>query len=318
MDSRQLGSLDVSVIGLGCNNFGRRLDQAATKNVLDAAIAAGVTFLDTADSYGGTDSEVFMGHALKGRRDEVVLATKFGSDLGEGRPSGGARPEYVRQALEASLTRLKVDHVDLYQLHWPDPAVPIADTLGALGEAVEAGLVREIGCSNFSAAQLDEAQRAVAEGAPRFVSVQNEYSLLRRGAEAEVLPACQRLGVAFLPYFPLLSGILTGKYRLGAPLPEGTRVRGNERLEALLTDDTLRLLDELAGFAEQSGYELLDLAFAWLLAEPSVASVIAGAMSPAQLQRNAAASRWSMSSQEHSQVNALLDEHGFTAETKPD
>lgn len=317
MVSRKIGSLNVSVIGLGCNNFGRRLDQAATKNVLDAAIASGVTFLDTADSYGGTDSELFMGRALKGRRDEVVLATKFGSDLGEARPSGGARPEYVRQALEASLSRLKVEHIDLYQLHWPDPAVPIADTLGALAEAVEAGLVREIGCSNFSAAQLDEAERAVDEGAPGFVSVQNEYSLLKRGAEAEVLPACRRLGVAFLPYFPLLSGILTGKYRLGAPLPEGTRVRGNERLEALLTQNNLQLLEELASFAEQSGFELLDLAFAWLLAEPSVASVIAGAMSSEQVQRNASAARWTMSAEERSEVNALLDEHGFTAETKP-
>lgn len=309
MRTRPIGSLNASVVGLGCNNFGRRLDLAGTKNVLDAAIEAGVTFLDTADLYGSTDSERFMGEALKGRRDQVVIATKFGHPANTDAPKG-ARPEDVRAALDASLARLQTDHVDLYQLHFPDADVPIADTLGALAEAVREGKVREIGCSNFSAAQLQEAEDATAQGAPRFVSVQNEYSLLKRTAEREVLPACERLGVAFLPYFPLLSGILTGKYRRGRPLPEGTRVTGNARWEAMLTDGVLDLVEELTDFAEARGRELIDLAFAYLLAHRPVASVIAGATSPAQVRRNAQAGGWELSATEFAEVRALLDAAG--------
>ena len=312
MDTRKLGSLDVSVVGLGCNNFGARLDLAATKAVIDAAIDAGVTFFDTADTYGATDSERLMGEALKGRRDQVVLATKFGNVNAQAGITGGAHPEYVRAAIEGSLKRLQTDHVDLYQLHKPDASVPIADTLGALKELIDEGLVREVGCSNFSLAQLEEAERVAAEqGLPRFVSVQNEYSLLRREAEAEVLPACRRLGVGFLPFFPLLSGILTGKYRKGRPLPEGTRVTGNERWESLLTDDTLALIERLVAFSEARGYELLDLAFAWLLAEPAVSSVIAGATSAEQVQRNARAAAWRLDEADKREVDALLAEHGF-------
>ena len=311
MHTRTLGTLRVSVVGLGCNNFGGRIDEAATRRVVDAAIDAGINFLDTADIYGGTDSETFLGRVLAGRRDRVLLATKFGMALSEDVP-GGARPDYVRRALEDSLMRLRMDHVDLYQLHRPDPEVPIADTLGALGELVEAGLVREIGCSNFGAAQLEEAEAAVADGAPRFVSVQNEYSLMQREPEAEVLPACERLGIAFLPYFPLMSGLLSGKYRKGRPLPEGTRIVGNPRWEALLTDANLDLIEALARYAASRGFELLDLAFAWLLARPQVVSVIAGATGPAQVQRNAATAQWAMTEEERDAVERILAAYPVT------
>lgn len=294
-------------MGLGCNNFGRRLDEAATRSVVDAALDAGVDFLDTADVYGETYSETFLGRVLEGRRDRVVLATKFGSKVAEGKQ--GARPEYVRQALEDGLRRLRTDHVDLYQLHRPDPEVPIADTLGALAEAVAAGLVREIGCSNFTAEQIAEAAAAVGPGAPRFVSVQNELSLLRRQDERDVLPACREHGLAYLPYFPLFSGLLTGKYRRGQPLPEGTRITGNPRWEKHLTDANLDLIERLIAFAAERGKELVDLAFAWLLAKPEVASVIAGATSAEQVRRNAQAGAWELSPEDAAAVDAILDEH---------
>lgn len=307
MRTRPIGSLNVSVVGLGCNNFGGRLDLAGTKSVLDAAIDAGVSFLDTADLYGGTESERFMGEALRGRWNEVVIATKFGHPRNTKGPTG-ARPEDVRVALEASLQRLGTDHVDLYQLHMPDPNVPIADTLGALADVVQAGLVREIGCSNFTAEQLQEAEDAVKQGGPRFVSVQNEFSMLVREPERSVLPACERLNTAFLPYFPLLSGILTGKYRKDRPLPEGTRVTGNDRWEAMLTPEVLDLVEELIAFAEARERELIDLAFAYLLAHRPVASVIAGATKPAQVRRNAQAGTWELTPEEFAAVRSLLDE----------
>ena len=307
MRTRTIGSLSASVIGLGCNNFGGRLDEAATKRVLDAAIDNGVTFLDTADVYGGTNSETFMGRVLAGRRDQVVLATKFGSALGTEVP-GGASPAYVKSAVESSLLRLRTDRIDLYQLHRPDPQVPIAETLGALAELVASGSVLEIGCSNFSAAQLDEAEAAAAAtGGPRFVSVQNEYSLLKRAPEAEVLPACERLGIGFLPYFPLFSGLLTGKYRRDVPLPTGTRIVGNPRWEAHLTTANYDLIERLSDYAAANGMELLDLAFAWLLAKPAVASVIAGAMSAEQVARNAKAGSHQLTQAQVAEVDALLD-----------
>lgn len=309
MKTRAIGSLNVSVVGLGCNNFGRRLDLAGTKNVLDAAIEAGVTFLDTADLYGGNDSERFIGEALAGRRDRVVIATKFGHPRNTHAPTG-ARPEDVRTALEASLRRLRTDYVDLYQLHMPDDDVPIADTLGALAEAVAAGQVREVGCSNFGAARLEAAEVVAARAGARFVSVQNEYSMLRREPEKEVLAACERLGIAFLPYFPLLSGILTGKYRKGRPLPEGTRVTGSERWVAMLTEDVLDLVEDLSRFAEERGRELIDLAFGYLLAHGPVASVIAGATSPEQVRRNARAGAWDLSQRELEVVEGILDSAG--------
>jgi aryl-alcohol dehydrogenase-like predicted oxidoreductase len=307
MHTRPIGSLEVPVIGLGCNNFGRRVDEAGTARVVDAAIDAGVTLFDTAEVYGDGDSEAFLGRALRGRRDRVVIATKFGH------PSGGvgkgARPEHVRPALEGSLRRLQTDHVDLYQLHRPDPEVPISDTLGALDELVREGLVREIGCSNFTSEQLEEAD-AVQAGRQRFVSVQNEYSLLHREPEAEVLPACRHLGLAFIPYFPLKSGLLTGKYRADRPLPEGARLTGAPRFESLLSAESLEQVERLAAFAEARGREILDLAFAWLLSRDLVASVIAGATSPDQVRRNARAAEWTLSTDEVAAVEELIRPEG--------
>lgn len=304
METRKIGTLDASVVGLGCNNFGWHVDEAGTKRVVDAALDAGVSFFDTADIYGGTKSEEFLGRVLQGRRDRVVLATKFGIKIDDRRP-GGARPEYVRQAAEDSLRRLDTDHIDLYQLHQPDDDTPISDTLGALNTLVQAGKVREIGCSNFSAAQIGEANSAAAGGA-RFVSVQNEYSLLQRAPETDVLAECEKLGVAFLPYFPLASGLLTGKYRKGKPLPEGTRIQAQGRFSELLTDKNLDTVEALIAFAESRGHTVLELAFSWLIRQPAVASVIAGATSTGQIRSNAAAAEWRLSAEEMGEVEAIL------------
>jgi aryl-alcohol dehydrogenase-like predicted oxidoreductase len=304
MYTRSIGSLAVSVVGLGCNNFGRRVDEAGTRSVLDAAIDAGVTFLDTADVYGDGQSETFLGRALQGRRERVVLATKFGW-RGEGE-GGGGHPDHLPAALEASLRRLQVDHVDLYQLHRPDPGTPIADTLGALAELVRAGQVREIGCSNFSVDQLEQAEAAVAAGAPRFVSVQNQYSMLHRAPEQGVLEACERLSLAFVPYFPLKSGLLTGKYRLGRPLPPGARITADPRFAELVSDESLARVEGLIAFADEHGKALVDLAFAWLLARPTVASVIAGATTAEQVRRNASAASWRLGADELTALDALL------------
>src|SRR6185436_183929 len=221
MKTRKLGTLAVSVVGLGCNNFGGRLDRERTALVVDAALDAGINFFDTADVYGGTHSEEFLGRALGARRRSVIVATKFGIPLDEQR-TGGAHPEYIRRALEDSLKRLGTDYIDLYQLHRPDPAVPIADTLGALEELKRAGKLREIGSSNFSVEQIREAELAVKPGAARFVSVQNEYSLLKRDPERGVLGECAAREIGFLPYFPLASGLLTGKYAPGSAPPPST------------------------------------------------------------------------------------------------
>lgn len=303
METRRIGSLEVSVVGLGCNNFGGRLDVEATASVVDAALDAGINFLDTADIYGRTKSEEYLGRALGRRRGEIVLATKFGMMVDEKRH--GARPEYVRQALDDSLRRLGTEYVDLYQLHRPDDTVPIADTLGALDDAVKAGKVREIGCSNFSAEQLREAEGAVRPGGARFVSVQNEYSLMHREPEEGVLAECERLDVAFIPYFPLASGLLTGKYRLGRPMPQGTRLTEG-RFSSQLSEANLRKVEALAAFAEACGHTLLELAFSWLLARPAVVSVIAGATKPEQVKANAGAAGWRLSAEEMAEVDRIV------------
>ena len=303
MDTRRIGSLTVSLAGLGCNNFGNRLDEPATRQVVSAALDAGINFFDTADIYGGTRSEEFLGRALGGRRDRVVIATKFGNEIDAERR--GARAQYVRRAAEDSLRRLGTDRIDLYQLHRPDPAVPIAETLGALDELVRAGKVIEIGCSNFSVAQIREAEAAVRPGAARFVSVQNEYNLLHWEPEAGVLAECERAGIGFLPYFPLASGLLTGKYRKGQPPPAGSRLQSAERYARLLSERNLEVVERLIVFAQSRGHTLLELACSWLASHGAVASVIAGATTPAQVRANAGAVDWRLDDDELRAINTI-------------
>jgi aryl-alcohol dehydrogenase-like predicted oxidoreductase len=292
MRTRTVGSSDlvVSVVGLGCNNFGWRLDAEATKTVVDAAIDAGVTFLDTAEMYGDGESEEFVGRALDGRRDEVVIATKFGWGNGSGDASfAPGAPEQVRVAIEGSLRRLRTDHVDLYQYHRPDGVTPIAETLGAMSELVDEGKVRYIGSSNMSAGQMREADAAAHDlGLARFVSAQNEYSWLVRDVEDDVAPACEELGLGLIPYFPLARGLLTGKYHRDAAVPEGTRLSGNLNVD----DASWRRIEALEAFAAERGITLLDIAIGGLAAQPAVASVIAGATKPEQVRANAAAGTW--------------------------
>ena len=303
MEMRKIGSLEVSLIGLGCNDFGRKLDQAATTEVVRAALDWGINFFDTADMYGETLSEQYLGKALKGRRDKAVVATKFGWKLDEDRH--GAHPSYVRRAVEANLKRLDIDCIDLYQLHQPDPSVPIADTLGALNELVHAGKVREIGCSNFSAAQIREAQNAVSQGAARFVSVQNQYSMVHREPELEVIPECVLLGVAFIPFFPLASGLLTGKHRRGQ-FAAGSRLTQANWANRFATEQNLRLVDTLIQFAEGRGHTMLELALSWLATRPAVASIIAGAKTPEQVRLNAEAPVWKLTEPELSELAVIL------------
>lgn len=282
-----VGGPEVSVVGLGCNNFGRRVDESGTRAVVDAALDVGVTLFDTADVYGDGHSERFLGAALRGRRGGVVLATKFGGRM-EGR--GGGSRKHIRRAVEASLERLDTDWIDLYQYHHPDGVTPLEETLGALNELVEEGKVRHVGSSNFSPEQVEEGEALAGDrGWARFVSAQNEYSLLKRDAEAELLPTCERLGVGVLPYFPLASGLLTGKYRRGQPAPEGTRLAA---APARLTDAAFDGVESLERFAEERGRTVLEVAIGALAAQPAIGSVIAGATKPEQVRANAAAGEW--------------------------
>jgi aryl-alcohol dehydrogenase-like predicted oxidoreductase len=311
MEMRHIGGLEVSAVGLGCNNFGGRLDEDASTVVLLAAIDAGITLLDTADSYGGAGaSESIIGRALAGpMRDEVVVATKFGSPFDADPPGKGASPEWIRQAVEGSLRRLQTDHIDLYQQHVFDPDVPIEETQGALAELVAAGKVREIGASNFTAEQVEAADAlSAARSWPRFASVQNRFSLLDRGALDDVIPTCQRLGLAFLPFFPLASGMLTGKYRPGEEFPTGTRLATMpaRRAESFASERNFALVAKLDAVAAERGHTLLELAFAWLAAQPTIASVIAGATSPAQIAANVAAIDWKLSADDLQAVDAAL------------
>jgi aryl-alcohol dehydrogenase-like predicted oxidoreductase len=328
MERRSIGSLQVSAVGLGCNAFGDKVDADATAAVVHAALDAGVNFFDTADSYGDTRSEEFLGRALAGSRDRAVIATKFGMPLDEARPGGG-RPDYVRQAAEDSLRRLRTDHIDLYQVHAPDPDVRIEETLGALGELVQAGKVREIGCSNFAVDELRAA--AETETSVRFASVQSEFNVLKRDAEHTLLPECERLGVALLPYFPLASGLLTGKYRRGKPPPEGSRLAGGRgtsmfsahspalveslrlgrlpplpRRRQLLSERNMNAVESLIELASVRGHTLLELAIAWLLEHGVVASVIAGATRPDQVQANAAATGWRLTQDDLVEIDAIV------------
>jgi aryl-alcohol dehydrogenase-like predicted oxidoreductase len=309
MRYRPLGNsgLLVSVVGLGCNNFGRRLDLEGTKNVLDAAIDEGITLLDTADIYATGESETLMGQALEGRRDKVLIATKWGhqsSDMGYG-PAAGAKGgrSYIRTAVEKSLARLKTDHIDLYQLHTPDPTTPLDETLAALTELVDEGKVRYIGSSNFAGWQIADAAHVAAEGgyAP-FISAQNHYSLLERDVETEVVPAAEAFGVGLLPYFPLANGLLTGKIRRGQDTPQDSRLNGRDDY---ITEDKLDRVEALEKWGAEHGRSLLDIAIGALAAQPTVGSVIAGATKPEQIRANVAAGNWEPTDDELSEIDQL-------------
>jgi len=306
MDTRRIGSLEVSVIGLGTNNFGFFMEEDAVPPVVDAALEAGITFFDTADSY--LESEARLAEALGSRRDQVVIGTKFASPVDGG--GGGAAPDYVRRAVERSLTRLGTDRIDLYQLHRPDDATPIVDTLGVLDELVGEGKLLEIGCSNFSAAQLREAE-AAADGGARFVSVQNQWNMLQRDDEDEAVPEAVRLGIGYLPYYPLASGMLSGKYTRGQGAPAGTRlVHFGEEGGGMFSDRNFDIVDAATAWAAERGHSVLELALAWLAAQPAVASVIAGATKPEQVRANAAAATWVLTPDEVTEVDALAPRAG--------
>jgi aryl-alcohol dehydrogenase-like predicted oxidoreductase len=305
MRTRRLGNEgpDVSVVGLGCNNFGMRVDLEGTRAVVDAALDVGVTLLDTADIYGGKGgSESFLGEVLESRRDRVVLATKFGGDMGDGTKARGSR-DYIRKAIDASLERLRTDYVDLYQYHTPDGITPFGETFRALDELVREGKARYVGHSNLEAEQVEEVDALAREhGWARPVSAQNQYSLLRREAEEALLPTCARLGIGVLPYFPLASGLLTGKYRRGQARPEGTRLATRDEV---FTEETFDRLEALEAFAAERGVTLLEVAIGGLLAQPAIASVIAGATKPEQVRANAAAGDWEPTAGDLAALNAL-------------
>jgi aryl-alcohol dehydrogenase-like predicted oxidoreductase len=313
MERRRLGEsgLAVSAVGIGCNNFGMRIDEAQTRDVVAACLDLGIDFFDTADIYGAGQSELFLGRALGGHRHDVVVATKFGMPPGEDDWRQGGSRRYVMQAVEASLKRLGTDYIDLYQIHRPDPDTPVDETLRALDDLVRQGKVRYAGCSNFAGWQIADADwTARSAGGTRFVSAQNEYSLLRRGVEREVLPACDAFGLGFLPYFPLASGLLTGKYRRGEDAPPDTRLAHfGERGRRALNERNFDRIEALTEFARARGRSLLELAFGWLLANPLVSSVIAGATRVEQVAANVEATGWVLDADELAAVDALLREH---------
>ncbi|MDF1553088.1 MAG: aldo/keto reductase [Deferrisomatales bacterium] len=313
MEQRRVGSsgLQVSALGLGCNNFGGRMDAAAAARVVHAALDLGVTHFDTADTYPmgvGRASEEILGRALKGRRQDAVVATKCGKPMDASGRMQGASRLYLCAAVEASLRRLDTEHIDLLYVHQPDPDTPVGETLAALDDLIRAGKVRYVAASNCAAWQIVEAEwTARAAGLNRYIATQEQYSLIARGVERELLPVCKRYGLGLVPYFPLASGILTGKYCSGQAAPEGTRLATAKGLaELFLTEANLALAERLGAFAAERGRTLLDLAFAWLLRDPVVPSVIAGASTPEQLQANAKACTWTLSAADAAEVGARL------------
>lgn len=311
MEQRRLGNsgLYVSEVGIGCNNFGGRIDAAATRAVVDAALDQGINFFDTADVYGGQQSEALLGEALGGRRPDVVIATKFAMATGPTPQDRGGSRRYVRRAVEASLRRLGTDYIDLYQMHQPDPATPIEETLSVLDDLVREGKVRYVGHSNFAGWQIADADwTARSRGWTPFVTAQNHYSLLERAVRHEVLPACERFGLGMLPYFPLASGLLTGKYARAGEPPAGTRLALAEGLaRRTLTERNFDRVEALTAFAEARGRSLIELAFCWLLSQDVISSVIAGATSPEQVAANAAAaSDWRLDADDMAAVAGLL------------
>ena len=315
MEHRRLGNsgLQVSLAGLGTNNFGMRLDYEQSAAVVEAALDADINFFDTADIYGGGRSEEYLGRALGSRREDVLIATKFAMPVGDGPFTRGGSRHYIERAVAASLARLGTDYIDVYQMHQPDPDTPIEETLEALSDLVHRGVVRYIGHSNFSGWQIANADWVSrTRGLARFVSAQNEWSLLQRKVEAEVMPACREFGLGQLPFFPLASGFLTGKYRRGEPLPEGTRLAAWQqampaRIDALTADSNFDLLEALERYAADRGRTILDLALSWLASDPAVSSVIAGATKPEQIEANVASTlAWQLSAEEFAEVDAIL------------
>jgi aryl-alcohol dehydrogenase-like predicted oxidoreductase len=310
MEIRNLGQsgLRVSSIGLGCNNFGGRIDEAATKAVIHKAFDLGITLFDTADVYGERGgSETLMGRILGDNRKDIVLASKFGMPMDDGGEKQGGSRRYIMRAVEDSLRRLQTDYLDLYQMHQPDPRTPIEESLRALDDLVRQGKVRYVGCSNFPAWQMMEAAwTAKTAGLTAFVSCQDEYSLIRRDAETELMPAARRIGLGLLPYFPLASGLLTGKYRRNAALPQGSRLANTQRLaDRYLTDRNWMVAEKLGDFVESRRRGMLELAFSWLLAQSPVASVIAGATKPEQLEQNVKAGAWKLTAEDLAEIGRL-------------
>lgn len=310
MEIRNLGrsGLRVSAIGLGCNNFGARIDDAQAKLVIHKALDLGITLFDTADVYGERGgSETTMGKILGADRKKIVLASKFCMPMDDTGAKQGASRRYIMAAVEDSLTRLKTDYLDLYQVHRFDPLTPIEETMRALDDLVRSGKVRYVGCSNWASWQMTEAAWiARSQNLSAFISCQDEYSLVVRGAEKELMPAARHLGMGLLPYFPLASGLLTGKYRRNAPMPEGARLTKTERLaERYLTDRNWQISEKLIDFAEARGHTALELAFSWLLAQAPVGSVIAGATKPEQLEQNVKAGGWALSAEDLAEIDAL-------------
>ena len=306
MELRRVGSLEVSVAGLGCNNFGMRIDEAASKHVVDAALDAGVNHFDTADIYGQGKSEEFLGRSLGSRRDQAVITSKVGMGVPDGEHGGSEA--YIHRHCDESLARLGTDRIDLYLLHQPDPETPIAETLSAFAKLVADGKVLEVGCSNFSGEQLEEAEHVAKDlGVPRFVNAQNDFSLLNRSVEADVLPVCERLDISFMPYFPLASGMLTGKYRRNEEHPEGSRLAAwGNRAGAFASDERFDVVERLDAYAQDHGHTLTELALSWLAGAPAIGSVIAGATSPEQIRTNAAATTaWKLTEAERAEVDAL-------------
>lgn len=310
VEQRNLGrsGLRVSVVGLGCNNFGGRIDLEASRRVVHKALDLGVTLFDTADIYGERGgSETCLGQILGDRRKDIVLATKFGMPMDAAETLKGGSRRYIMAAVEASLRRLRTDWIDLYQLHRPDPLTPIEETLRALDDLVRQGKVRYVGCSNLAGWQVVEAQWTAKHlGLNAFVSCQDEYSLVVRGIERDLLPAMQAYGLGLLPFFPLASGLLSGKYQRNAPLPTGTRLANTQRLaDRYLTDANWQVVERLAPFCAARGHSLLELAFSWLAARPQVASVIAGATKPEQIEQNVAAAGWRLGPEDLAEIDRL-------------
>jgi aryl-alcohol dehydrogenase-like predicted oxidoreductase len=320
MEHRSINGLSVSVVGMGCNQLGVACDEKGARQLVDEAIDAGITYFDVADEYGRrywdpTDpswgvAEEYLGRALRGKRDKVVVASKFGVRPPTQPELGGASAQWIGRAIEDSLRRLETDYIDLYQLHVPDPSVPIAETLGALDELVRAGKVRAIGCSNLSAEELHEADRvASANGFEKFASIQSALNIFSRGSLNDIMPACESLGIKFIPYYPLASGVLTGKYGRGRPLPTNTRLvdqLDEATRDKVLSDRTFARLEALEDYARERGHTVLELAFAWLLAFPAVATVIAGIARPGQAATNANAAGWRLERADADEIIGLV------------